>query len=309
MSRNLVDLFLYQLKNMQSGYFINQIHDGGRSSAGYWGPPTSSIDFCESNYLLSDIIAEPHNVWSSVFGLSLVGVLGIIYGNPTREWRFVLVYLILLAIGIGSACLHATLHWCFQSSDELPMIYLLIAGFYLVLEVDSPRGTMKYPKMPTYLILLSGVNTAVYFVFQQLYIMFLATFAGLLIALVYFHIQIALRLCQDDRHKRGKVNTNNRLALWFYKWHYISFVGIALPLWIIDQFHCGYLLPLYNNLPIPFRGMTLHVFWHICAGIGTHFFVQFLCACRASALGMVCGMRYALRVFPTVVIATETAKV
>jgi dihydroceramidase len=291
---------------LETGYFINQDHDDARSSTGYWGPPTSSIDFCESNYLLSYVIVEPHNVWSSLFGLSLVGVLGIIYGNPVQEWRFVLIYFILFMIGIGSACLHATLHWSFQSSDELPMVYLIVALVYIVLEVDSPRGTSKYPEIPKYLFLLSCINTAVYFVFQQLYLMFLATFTGLTIVLTYFHVQIAWRLCQENRYEKKEHNINNTLALRFYMWHYIAFIIVAVPIWILDQFHCGYLLSLYNNLPFPFRGMTLHVVWHICAGIATHFLVQFLCACRANALGMVCDMRYVLWIFPVVVITPKT---
>ena len=277
---------------LETDYFINNSDDNGNSSGGYWEPHTSSIDFCESNYLLMDHIVEPHNVWSSIIGLSLVGIFGILYGNPTKEWRFTIVYVTLIVIGIGSACLHGSLHWCFQSADELPMIYLVIGAFYAILEVDSPRGRPKYPHLSTYLLLLSVINTAVYYKFQQYYIIFLATFNALVIGLLYLHVQIALRL--HNENKIGKENINNTIALRFYLWHYIAYIGVASPSWILDQFYCGYLLPLYNKMPFPLQGMTLHVVWHICAGYGAHLFIQFIAACRASTLGMVCDVRHVL---------------
>lgn len=77
---------------------------------------------------------------------------------------------------------------------------------------------------------------------------------------------------------------------------------MASPIWVLDQFHCERLLPIYNQLPIPLKGMTLHVVWHICAGLGAHFFLQFLCACRVGNLGMVCGTRFVMGVLPVVVV-------
>jgi dihydroceramidase len=86
----------------------------------YWEPHTSSIDFCEENYLHSNYIVEIHNVWSSLLGISLFGIIGLIYHpNLNHEKRNLLAYWILVLIGIGSAGLHGSLHWIFQSSDEV----------------------------------------------------------------------------------------------------------------------------------------------------------------------------------------------
>lgn len=283
-----------------NGFFINN-SNYNTSSSGYWEPHTASIDFCESNYLLSDLVVEPHNVWSSFIGLSLFGIVGIIYGNPTRERRTFLIYFTLLVIGLGSACLHATLHWCFQSSDELPMIYLIIGALYAVIEVDSPKNSPKYPHLATYLILLCCANTAIYYTFQHLFVIFFLTFATLTVMVFYFHVQIAWRLYYHENNTDGNKNKNRNIALRFYLWHHISYSFIAFPIWVLDQFHCEYLIPIYNNLPFPLRGMTFHVVWHICAGMGAHFFIQFLCACRADALGMVCDTRFVLGVIPVVI--------
>ncbi|KAL3803947.1 hypothetical protein ACHAW5_001724 [Stephanodiscus triporus] len=297
-----------------SGYFINNSNGEHSSSAGLWKPHTASIDFCESNYLLSDLVVEPHNVWSSLFAFTLLGAVGIIYGNPTREWRTFLVYVILLIIGLGSACLHATLHWCFQSFDELPMLYLVICSLYSVLEVDSPKGERIYPHLPAYLILLSCASTAIYYAFQQMYAVFLVTFFSMTVIIFGLHIQIARRLYHEVRGKKQEQvdrskNRTKEIALRFYALHHIVYTLIASPIWAIDQFHCGYLLPIYNNLPFPLTGMTLHVAWHICAGFGCHFFIQFLSACRADTLGMVCDTRRVFGVLPVVIINTPNNKI
>ena len=290
-----------------SGYFINSSSDGHSSSGGFWEPHTASIDFCESNYLMTDLAVEPHNVWSSLVAFTLLGVVGIVYGNPTREWRTFLVYFILQIIGLGSAGLHATLHWFFQSFDELPMIFLVICSFYAVLEVDSAKGERKYPHLAEYLILLSCASTAIYYSFQQMYAVFLVTFASMAVMLACLHANIALRLYHEVRDGKNKqvdadeIKTK-KIALRFYALHHIAYTLIASPIWVIDQFHCGYLLPIYNNLPYPLTGMTLHVAWHVCAGIGAHFFIQFLCACRAGTLGMVCDTRCVLGVIPVVIV-------
>ncbi|KAL7544628.1 hypothetical protein ACHAWF_008004 [Thalassiosira exigua] len=274
------------------------------SATGYWEPHTSSIDFCESNYLLTDLIVEPHNVLSSLLGLSLFGVAGMLYGNPTNERRTFMIYFTLSVIGLGSACLHASLHWCFQSFDELPMIYLVVCALYCILEVDSPKNAPKYPNLATYLILLSCINTAIYYTFQHLYIIFLLTFEGLGVIALCLSARILWRLYTENKldEKRGKApNGNNVIALRFYALHLVVYILIASPVWVLDQLHCRYFLPVYNGLPFPLRGMTLHVVWHACAGAGCHFFVQSLCACRASALGMECDTRCVLGVLPVVI--------
>lgn len=304
---------------------------------------TASIDFCESNYLLSNVIVEPHNVWSSIVAFTVLGAVGIVCGNPTQERRIFLIYFILLIIGIGSACLHATLNSTFQSFDELPMLYLIICSFYAVLEIDAPpkEGKQKYPNLPIYLFLLSCVCTAVYTIFQQLYVVFLITFISMTVVIFSLHIRIARRLYYDVRNKKQKTHTstnnNNRrrrmttttttttttmtkeiainnnnggiktkeIALRFYILHHIAYTIIASPIWVIDQFGCNYLLPTYNRLPFPFTGMTLHVLWHFSSALGTHYFIQFLCSCRMDALGIVGDVRYVLGFLPVVIVIDD----
>lgn len=71
-------------------------------------------------------MVEFHNTWSSLAGISLFGVIGLWKGNPTKEIRYTLGYIVLLMIGVGSAGLHGTLHWIFQSSDGKFVVLLLL---------------------------------------------------------------------------------------------------------------------------------------------------------------------------------------
>uniref|UniRef100_A0AAY4D5R5 Alkaline ceramidase n=1 Tax=Denticeps clupeoides TaxID=299321 RepID=A0AAY4D5R5_9TELE len=92
---------------------------------GYWGTPTSTLDWCEDNYVVSFYVAE---FWNTVS--NLIMILPPIYGaiktfKDGLETRYVFAFLGLAAVGIGSWCFHMTLLYEMQLLDELPMIYKL----------------------------------------------------------------------------------------------------------------------------------------------------------------------------------------
>ena len=70
---------------------------------GFWEPHSSSITFCETDYAMTDYIVELHNTWSSLLGISLWGVIGLLYANPLNEMRCTLGYMVAILIGFGSA--------------------------------------------------------------------------------------------------------------------------------------------------------------------------------------------------------------
>ena len=96
--------------------------------SGFWTPHSSSVDFCEPNYVLSNYIAEPFNSISSLF-IFYLGCIGLRYSNPTHEARFSCMYIILMLIGLGSTALHCTLSWLPQSSDEVKCIIEALSYF------------------------------------------------------------------------------------------------------------------------------------------------------------------------------------
>jgi dihydroceramidase len=58
---------------------------------GFWGPSTSSVDWCESNYEITEYMAEFNNTLSSL-SLVLAGLLGLIM-HPWSEKRFKVAFI------------------------------------------------------------------------------------------------------------------------------------------------------------------------------------------------------------------------
>jgi len=262
---------------------------------GYWEPHSSSIDFCESNYLHFYHIAEFHNVWSSLLGLSLFGLIGLFhpYNNPTQEWRYTLAYATLFIIGLGSAALHGTLNWVYQSSDELPMIYLTHCLLYMCLEIDAPRGQSNYPYLSHFFIILTLVLTVLYYTYQQVYLVFIFVFTLESILILYAFYRILV--------------LNSHPSVYGKQWAYrgvISYVLVAFPLWLVDMLQCHHLLSIVNQSKGLFstllRGATPHVIWHFGSGYGAYCFILSLVCVRMEKLNIPYGIRFQPRILPFV---------
>jgi len=263
---------------------------------GFWEPHSSSIDFCETNYLLNDFVVEPHNVWSSFVGITLPGLIGFWQSwgapGPLGERRVQASHLILALTGIGSMGLHGTLHWFFQSSDELPMIYLLLANLYAIAELDAPPGKPNYPWLEKAMIGVLLVNTAVYYTFQSLYWVFLLTFASGCVG----YLNSAIRLVYGKnarKYSRQAVRIGNTGG--------ISFFFFASLSWILDMLLCHHVIGFADNrIPWIFRGATPHVIWHFASGLGGYCAPLFLMAMRCEILGAPYTVNFFLGVVPLV---------
>jgi hypothetical protein len=76
---------------------------------GFWGPPTATIDWCESNYEHSFYIAEFWNTVSNLLFV-LLGVYGLWQSvRQGFEWRFHMQFIGVMVVGLGSAMFHGTL--------------------------------------------------------------------------------------------------------------------------------------------------------------------------------------------------------
>ena len=236
---------------------------------GFWEPHSSSVDFCEPNYLLSEYIAEPHNVWSSLF-ITVIGMVGFFYGNPLNELSVSAMYIILAVIGLGSAGQHTTLHWFYQSSDEVPMLWQILTFLHMLYITNISKN--KNSSAPGYAFIgIAVLQTVLYYRFQQIYAVFLASMV------VYSTIIIvgthSLVYTTNKEHRR--------LRLKVHYWAVFSYLIFGVALWVIDMNLCSYLTPLYVRV----SGFTLHVFWHIFAGIGSYLTATNLTIMRLQEMG------------------------
>ena len=195
------------------------------------------------------------------------------YGNPLDEIRISLMFVALSLVGIGSTALHSTLHWFWQSSDEIPMLWQALSILYFVLEIRNEVGSKRSNTHLQYFLLVCLIQTVMYYCFQQMYVVFLVSvtlyatiIAGCIGYLVY----------EDSTlYKNSDRRCLYRLAIILY-----AFVGSTL--WVIDINYCEYLLPYYLSSGL--GGITFHVLWHIGAGLGTYVTITFLILVRLQAL-------------------------
>lgn len=97
---------------------------------GYWGEPTSTLDWCEENYVVTPYIAE---FWNTISNAVMIvpALAGAVYSwRIGLEPRFIVLNLALFVVGIGSWLFHMTLKYEMQLLDELPMIYGTAALIY-----------------------------------------------------------------------------------------------------------------------------------------------------------------------------------
>lgn len=81
----------------------------GDGNTSFWGPVTSSTDWCEQNYVYSSYIAEFFNTASNIPGI-LLALIGLVNALRQRfEKRFSVLHLSNITLAIGSMLFHATL--------------------------------------------------------------------------------------------------------------------------------------------------------------------------------------------------------
>jgi hypothetical protein len=198
--------------------------------------------------------------------------------HPLSEWRLRIAFAVLLWIGLGSAGLHGTLHWIFQSSDELPMLYIVLCELYCMANVstatdDDDRLSSSW--LASVLVAVAMVTTIFYYVYQDLYWVFLVTFAIGSIMTVIGFVRLALFVQQRKRRRPDMLRL-------FYG-AVVAYGVVATPVWILDMVMCDHgVLAVANHY---WFGMTPHVVWHFCAGYATYCGLLFLTACRCEELG------------------------
>jgi len=79
----------------------NNKHAVDLQAQGWWGEKTSSVNFCELDYTQSHYIGEFHNTWTSLIFVYMA-IIGLLYNNPLKEWRYTVNYVMLMIIGLGS---------------------------------------------------------------------------------------------------------------------------------------------------------------------------------------------------------------
>eukprot|EP00947_MAST-08B_sp_MAST-8B-sp1_P005857 g5857.t1 len=237
-------------------------------------------DFCEENYRYSPWVAEFHNVWSSL-PIVFYGSLGsyvtrkYCFGSNQHandaphartpvEWRFLLGFCSIGAIGVGSMLFHGTLLRWGQILDEVPMLGLLFCGLYCFIE-SGP--TPRYGAwLPAALVTSFVAFVGTYLVLNY-YLFFLVGFSGGVTLSLSYGFTIVLAASKMSKALFAAAAAS---------------IALGATVWIIDDLGCHLFVAAGIGLRV--QALRLHIGWHIMTGLGGYFFGLFLLSLRAKPL-------------------------
>ncbi|XP_037543548.1 alkaline ceramidase 3 [Nematolebias whitei] len=265
---------------------------------GLWGRPTSTLDWCEDNYVVSFYVAE---FWNTVS--NLIMILPPIYGAVQTYWdglefRYICSFLGLLAVGVGSWCFHMTLLYEMQLLDELPMIYSTCVFVYCLYECFKQENSINFFTIAL-LLVFSVTVTLVYLQWKEP--VFHQVMYGALVACLVLRSIFIVTWCCSGVFILYLCSTC-RVYPWLRPLCYTS-LGIFMLgflLWNIDNIFCNSLRASREVLPSGVGVLTqFHAWWHIFTGLGSYLHILLSLQIRSTYLKHRPKVRFLCGVWPT----------
>jgi len=288
---------------------------------GHWGDITSSVDWCELNYMFSQYIAEFWNS-TSPFSMVLVGLFGIVLHYKLLEKRFLLAFFFVSVLGVGSVLFHGSLKHETQMLDELPMLYAAFTTTYILLEnKDKPVfGSWLAPSLVAWSIITSCATFFATGIWQ--FLMFHFSFGSAEFFSLYRIYTIYSKWQQSSNTEDEKVSSSAQLQQQLVTTGYekskashivqtiqqdikilfkrgMSAYGIGLFVWQFDLRYCELLQvwwPEWSGLPNP----QFHAWWHVCVSTGFYFLITLSAYDRQITLRKIPTLRWWCFVVPYV---------
>ena len=235
---------------------------------GFWGTPTATVDWCESNYAHLSFVCEFFNSLSSL-AMVLVGVVGLLLHRRVLEGRLLGGFALVSVVGLGSIAFHATLRFELQMLDELPMLYLALLMVHLLVENRAERRfgawfpclLLGYAVLSTYLSARPRGELQV--------TLFRVTFT----ALEFFALARVWLIHRRNRDPR--VRRLFHLGMGSY--------ALALVLWRCDIRFCTTLNQTLPSWGIP--NPQFHAWWHVLVSCGFYLLLMVIAEDRLRTLG------------------------
>ncbi|XP_028405611.1 alkaline ceramidase 3-like [Dendronephthya gigantea] len=234
---------------------------------GVWGIPTSTLDWCEENYLVTEYVAEFWNTITNYFMVVPPLLAMLRCYQLGYDTRFLLSFLSFMGIGIGSTLFHATLQYKMQLLDELPMIYCTNIMLYCVLACDNEPRKKNFG-LKIFLMMFSIIVTVIYIVFVN----------PLIFQWVYGLSVAFLIVSTVSSARKHKVSQK------YSSWALLCY-GIGFILWNIDNVFCTRVRYFRGLIPWPFDALgQLHGWWHCLAAFGGYFQILYTIDLRLKCL-------------------------
>ncbi|WWD18366.1 hypothetical protein CI109_102816 [Kwoniella shandongensis] len=233
---------------------------GDQISSGFWGEHTSTIDWCELNYVHTPYIAETINTLTN-----LPSILLGLYGAYTTfsnglPGRYSLCYLGLTLIGIGSFGFHASLRWEWQLMDELPMIYVVSLAAYFVLDTQ-PGWEPRFGVWGPLIMLAWDVFVTVSYVYLPNPVYHQVAFGIIIISTT---IRTAYLIYHFPRSSPLRGMMGRTMG-----WGVATFI-VGFAIWNVDNIFCIQLRKIREI--VGFWGFLVegHAYWHLMTCYGSY---------------------------------------
>ncbi|KAI9365054.1 alkaline dihydroceramidase [Pilaira anomala] len=231
----------------------------------YWGPVTSTIDWCEENYTVSPYIAEFFNTITnlSFIFLCMFGIYNVFRNNASKT--LIPLYLGVMMVGFGSWFFHMTLQYNMQLLDELPMLYVASIAVWHTFIAD-PKSTIG-AKLPIALAVYSGIVSYAYIIINDP-VFHQVAYALLVLTVVIRSVLLVGKVPEGYVYEKSRM----RLLLWMAALGFI----VAFILWNIDNQFCLSLRVWRTRVSTLTGSISeLHGWWHIGTALGAYSFIVF----------------------------------
>jgi len=261
----------------------------------FWGPATSNVNWCESDYEFSSYIAEYYNTISNI-PMIFLGLFGLYQGYICGlEVQFLYSYCFIFIIGVGSTMFHATLLYHFQLLDELPMILGSLIFIYCMIDMQLIQNLTKVTEKSKRPMILNLQRKILIFALFSYGIATCVIMAMYIDSPVPMNVSYAIMVvfivfCSIILYRTSK-DSDVKKFFWFSFCSYL----IGALFWITEKNFCG-------NYP----GVKyFHAYWHIGAGVGTYIFIFWVSYLHAHQMKLLPEVRYAFDVLPFVAVSRK----
>ncbi|TGZ79692.1 alkaline phytoceramidase [Ascodesmis nigricans] len=229
----------------------------------HWGPITSTLNWCEEDYYLTEYCAEFVNTMTNLIFIyvSCYGIYTTLKEGHDRI--FTVTFCGLLCVGVGSFLFHATLWYSMQLVDELSMLYTTLLVCWL--------ASFSHNRSTTFATIFG----------------FLCTLFAVAISLIYHHLgdpvfhQNAYAILTAGvlghsfyimETKLRKIDSAEVNRMWkMVSWG----VGLFLTgflLWSLDNIYCGRIKNWRHAVGLPWGVLAEgHGWWHLLTAVGAYY--------------------------------------
>ncbi|KAI8923918.1 ceramidase, partial [Entophlyctis helioformis] len=250
----------------------------------FWGPPSSSVNWCETDYNVTSYVAEYFNTVSSL-AMAAVGLLGVLL-HPWAERRFHVAFLTTVAVGLGSVAFHGTLHKFAQALDEVPMLYSSLTFVYIGVCQRYRLLPSRRRLFATVLCLHAIVTTLLVTLSHGplQFALFHTSFGTAHVYALYHAVQVyrsrrarlmaAQHSLTSTQSSNGHIQQQQQQAprdaiLWTFE-RGAALYGSAMVCWIVDMTLCEYVNPGYESTAVLPINPQLHAWWHVLVSLGLY---------------------------------------